>query len=34
VTNRAMDLALSDFLRGHARRGRLIRRRPQRGVAP
>jgi uncharacterized protein (DUF58 family) len=32
VTSRAMDLALMDFLRGRLRRGRLIRRRAQRGL--
>jgi uncharacterized protein (DUF58 family) len=33
ITNRAMDLALLDFLRSQASRRRLIRRRPQRGLA-
>jgi uncharacterized protein (DUF58 family) len=34
VTSRPLDLALLDFLRGRVRRGRLIRRRSQRGLRP
>ncbi len=34
ATDRAMDLALLDFLRARRRRGRLVRRRPQRATPP
>jgi hypothetical protein len=33
VTDRSMDLALQDFLRSRARRGKLVRRRQQRTKA-